>query len=149
MGGTRACSRCRRLLNEAEFNFKHRARGIRSRHCKDCSRAYLRAHYQRNTAYYVAKARLRTGSTRASVRARLLTYLLEHPCVDCGEADPVVLDFDHVDAASKLVAIAVLVRNVVSWPRVEAEIAKCEVRCANCHRRRTALQFGWHKLTRL
>jgi hypothetical protein len=136
------------VLDEAEFNFKNRARGIRSPHCRACSRAYVRDHYQRNTAYYVAKARKRTGITRSSLRARLLAYLLEHPCVDCGEDDPVVLDFDHIDVASKLVAIAVLVRRVVSRRRVEAEIAKCEVRCANCHRRRTALQFGWHKLTR-
>ena len=34
-----------------------------------------------------------------------------------------------------------------TWPTVEAEIAKCDIRCANCHRRRTAAQFNWPSLT--
>ena len=29
---------------------------------------------------------------------------------------------------------------------LKQEIAKCEVVCANCHRRRTAKQFGWYRL---
>ena len=41
--------------------------------------------------------------------------------------------------------IAKMVGNY-EWSSIEEEIAKCEVRCANCHRQRTALQFGWPKL---
>src|SRR5262249_53749567 len=40
-----------------------------------------------------------------------------------------------------------LVRQAYSWVAVQAEIAKCVVRCANCHHRRTAQQFQWAKLT--
>ncbi len=29
------------------------------------------------------------------------------------------------------------------WPCVAEEVALCDVRCANCHRRRTAQQLGW------
>ena len=62
-----------------------------------------------------------------------------NPCADCGERDPVVLEFDHLrdktfDIGSKLIHKA--------WPAVLAEIAKCEVVCANCHRRRTARRRG-------
>jgi hypothetical protein len=39
------------------------------------------------------------------------------------------------------------VHQAYSWTSILAEINKCEIRCANCHRRRTALQFGWPKLT--
>jgi cytochrome c551/c552 len=38
-----------------------------------------------------------------------------------------------------------LVHTAVSWELVAAEIAKCEVRCANCHRRRTAAVGGYYR----
>lgn len=76
----------------------------------------------------------------------MLTHLDGRSCVDCGENDPVVLEFDHRDGVEKEDAVA---RLIVScrWAEVAAEIAKCDVRCANCHRRRTAAQFGWARLT--
>lgn len=69
-------------------------------------------------------------------------YLLGHPCTDCGEADPVVLDFDHV-VGDKIDSISDMVRRGFSWVAIAEEIEKCEVRCSNCHRRRTAIQMGW------
>jgi hypothetical protein len=76
--------------------------------------------------------------------AKVDDYLELHPCVDCGEANPALLDFDHL--RDKTAAIASLVRNRPSWAEVEAEIEKCEVRCANCHVRKTARQFGFYRL---
>jgi hypothetical protein len=63
-------------------------------------------------------------------------YLLEHPCVDCGESDVTVLDFDHV-RDSKRMDVSALVAGGYSWHAIADEIAKCDVRCANCHRRAT------------
>jgi hypothetical protein len=72
-------------------------------------------------------------------------YLRSHPCVDCGESDPVVLDFDHRDGVEKIETISVL-RARGRREQLFAEIAKCDVRCSNCHSRRTAMQFGWSKI---
>lgn len=69
--------------------------------------------------------------------------LLAHPCVDCGETDPVVLEFDH--RSDKSDNIGSMLRHGTSTETMEREIAKCDVRCANCHRRKTAKQFGWWK----
>jgi hypothetical protein len=77
---------------------------------------------------------------------RVIEYLRSHPCVDCGETDPVVLDFDHVDRFTKRWDIAGRIGYGLAWRTIQAEIAKCVVRCANCHRRRTARQFGWYRL---
>jgi hypothetical protein len=63
--------------------------------------------------------------------------LLSSACVDCGIRDLLVLEFDHV--GSKRGAVGLLARRGCSLERLKAEIAECEVRCANCHRRRTIL----------
>ncbi|MCW6007191.1 hypothetical protein K1W54_21885 [Micromonospora sp. CPCC 205371] len=70
---------------------------------------------------------------------RLIEYLRSHPCVDCGETDIVVLDFDH--QRDKTMDINKM--RSYAWTRVLAEIEKCEVVCANDHRRRTAAAQGW------
>ena len=57
-------------------------------------------------------------------------------CLDCGESNPVVLDFDHV-RGDKSKAISDMVCNYYSIKTIKEEIRKCEVRCANCHRKKT------------
>lgn len=76
----------------------------------------------------------------------LLSFLREHPCVDCGEPDPVVLEFDHLSNKSFTIADGLKSR---SWAAVAAEIQKCEVVCVNCHRRRTAARGGFKRLALL
>jgi hypothetical protein len=71
---------------------------------------------------------------------RPFEFFGEHPCVDCGETDPLVLEFDHL--ADKRFNIAKGMRDR-SWQAVLDEIAKCDVVCANCHRRRTGLGAGF------
>ena len=53
------------------------------------------------------------------------------------------VQFDHV-RGEKSENVGNLVAGGYPWSRIEAEIAKCEVRCANCHWRRTAKQFNWY-----
>jgi hypothetical protein len=76
-------------------------------------------------------------------REWLIAYLARNPCVDCGEKDIRVLEFDHLDPSTKHLPVAVLARGGFSLRRVIEEVSRCDVRCANCHRRRTHLQRGW------
>lgn len=69
-------------------------------------------------------------------------YLLNHSCVDCGEADPVVLEFDHI--RDKTYSISRLRGSGPNKQKLLEEMAKCEVRCANCHKRKTAKQFNFY-----
>lgn len=70
-------------------------------------------------------------------------YLKMHPCVDCGETDPVVLQFDHF--RDKKYQVANLVSSNMSWQNILKEIEKCEIRCANCHYRKTAREKNYYK----
>jgi 5-methylcytosine-specific restriction endonuclease McrA len=77
----------------------------------------------------------------------VLRHLESHPCVDCGEHDPVVLQFHHV-RGKKRDNVGSLVADSYEWHVVENEIAKCVVLCANCHTRRTALSRGHYRARR-
>ena len=72
-----------------------------------------------------------------------MTYLVEHPCVDCATTDIRVLEFDHIDRDLKRAAVSVLAANGYSLDTVKREVETCEVRCANCHTIRTRSQLGW------
>jgi hypothetical protein len=73
--------------------------------------------------------------------------LLHHSCVDCGESDPLVLDFDHVRGMKKR-HVSRMISGGTSIETLRKEIEKCVVRCANCHRRKTARELAWFKSRR-
>jgi hypothetical protein len=79
---------------------------------------------------------------REAARQYVWDYLSTHPCVDCGETDPKVLEFDHV-RGEKTGAVSVLANGNYALERVIEEIKRCDVRCANCHRRKTYDDQGW------
>lgn len=78
-------------------------------------------------------------------RFKLWEYLLEHPCVECGEDNPILLDFDHLDPKTKRKGIANMIA-LHYWSVIEKEIAKCRVLCVKCHRIHTAKQRGYYSL---
>src|SRR3989344_6688606 len=80
---------------------------------------------------------------RIKIRKSVLKFLLKNKCVDCGESDSRVLDFDHIKPNAKFKSISKMLSGHYSWQSVLAEISKCEIRCANCHRRKNYLQFGY------
>jgi len=78
---------------------------------------------------------------RIKVRGELFAFLSAKACVDCGEKDPVVLEFDHRNPQNKFKPIARMLSGHYSWNSLKKEIAKCDVRCANCHRRKSYVQL--------
>lgn len=63
-------------------------------------------------------------------------YKLERGCIDCGyNKHAVALDFDHRDPELKISCIAEML--TCAWPVILAELEKCDIRCAVCHRVKT------------
>jgi hypothetical protein len=100
--------------------------------------------YKRNTKYQKENASKHRVEYRQTLREYAWEYLSTHPCVDCGETDPAVLEFDHV-YGEKNQDVSVLIGRGSSLEALKREIALCEARCANCHRRKTAKERGFFR----
>jgi hypothetical protein len=129
------CTKCKSNLPENSFSWRNKAKGIRHRQCKVCWAKYDAYHHKLPSSRkkYALQFRERWGKKRDFVRA----YLETHPCVDCAESDPVCLDFDHV-RSKKSGNVCDMVYSSCKLETIQREIEKCDVRCANCHRKVTA-----------
>jgi len=137
-----SCPKCRQDKAPSEFGrSKARSTG-RQLWCRACKATYDQDLYRGSPD---RKRSIQANNKAKAIEnaKRVFLYLLAHPCQDCGAKDPVVLEFDHV-SGEKSSAITDMVRGgAYRWDTIAAEIEKCVVRCANCHRRRTAVQLGY------
>jgi hypothetical protein len=140
---TKQCVSCKQVKPISEYNYKHRLIGKLHTHCRECQKGYKRKHYETHKEAYIAKAARQKEEAVKRNHQLVAEYLRMHPCVDCGEADIIVLEFDH--RSSKDRPIARLVQSGLSWQKILSEIEKCDVRCANCHRRKTARERKYFK----
>ncbi|HMF56106.1 MAG TPA: hypothetical protein VK619_07145 [Pyrinomonadaceae bacterium] len=133
----RQCSKCLAHLDEIEFTWRNKVKGIRHRYCSTCQKHLSKEHYEKNKQKYLLRNEVNNRRQREALHEKIFGYLKTNHCVDCGESDPLVLEFDHV-RGKKEREIAKMVGHKVSWQKILIEISKCEIRCANCHRRITA-----------
>lgn len=103
---------------------------------REYHREYMRKWYVQNKALQITRVRI----SRVKRRDRLAEWINQFkckPCADCGgEFPPYLMDFDHV-RGEKLDDVCGMRMRTVSREAIRAEIEKCEVVCANCHRART------------
>lgn len=139
------CSKCDKEKHIEEFAFKCKPKGIKKPHCKECDKKARRKYYENNKERIVEDILARNKQIKKKSYQFIWNYFLSHPCVDCGETNPIVLEFDHRDGADKLWTISEMAsRRNSSIENIKKEIDKCDVRCANCHKIRTSKQFGWY-----
>jgi|SRR6185437_767198 len=136
----KTCNKCGIEKPLTDFKFKNKAKGTYQSYCTPCKKEIDRQYYLTNPerGKYV---RANAQAMKDSNRAYIWDYFKANPC-PCGETDPRVLEFDHIDPTTKKGNLAELVGSH-SLEVIKAEIAKCRVLCANCHRRHTYEQFGW------
>lgn len=107
---------------------------------------YYKVHMGRRSAITKATRRNRERGQRRIIKRFVREYLANNPCVSCNYDEIFALDFDHIDPATKSESICSLTRRVVPIAKIESEIDKCRVICANCHRRRHYHDQAWHRV---
>jgi hypothetical protein len=121
------CSKCKQEKELTEFN-KHRY-GVTS-WCKECVRGRSKQHYEENSISLKEKKRLYIQQRREWFNEFKKTL----KCIKCGEDHIACLDFHHRDPKQKEFSIAGAVSHS-NKEKVIKELEKCDVLCANCHRK--------------
>lgn len=141
----KTCYKCKEEKPLGDFHKNKRKSDGYQNYCKACAKIRNRAYYL-STPHRNPQRRASRDRARNTAREYVWQYLLDNPCVDCGYTNPIALEFDHV-RGKKIAAIAVMVTRGLGLITIKEEIAKCEVRCANCHRIVTSNRAGWWKKT--
>lgn len=139
----KTCTKCKKSKSLSEFHKRARASDGLQSSCKRCNIDARMATYRSSPKNMQAT---RDAAKRSQLRNR--DYLIElvklSSCADCSESDIVVLQFDHV-RGTKVGDVTDLAKRGVSIAKLQEEVDKCEIVCANCHVRRTSKQFNWFK----
>lgn len=135
------CCRCKEFLPRDSFG------GVTKRndYCKPCKQLIETAYRADPEVRQRRNAQNRKAANKRYIinRNNLVEYLRTHPCIQCGESDPIVLEFDHIDRSTKRAQIGDILGSW-NWNTILIEIEKCVVRCANCHRRKSHKELGWY-----
>lgn len=140
----KVCTVCQLSKDESEFYKNSSCKDGCQNKCILCQKEYFQNYYKKNTLAVKTRTGIRRDSNKNFLREFIISYLNEHPCVDCGEKDIIVLDFDHL--FDKKYNISDMIRGNMPIERLKSEMEKCAIRCANCHRRKTAKDYNWHRL---
>lgn len=111
--------------------FRQRGNGRLHSWCTPCKSEYDRTQDHR----YVTRRLESNQKRRLQAQEFIFGVLAGKSCHDCGESNPIVLQFDHLD--DKVDDVCKMASNGASVKTLQAEIGKCEIVCANCHTVRT------------
>lgn len=95
--------------------------------------AASKRHYEKHKDKIKARSKKRNKKQKRKNQAYVRLLKEKGCCVDCGESNSIVLDFDHV-TGNKISNISDMARGSYSIKSIQKEIDKCEIRCSNCHR---------------
>jgi DUF4097 and DUF4098 domain-containing protein YvlB len=138
------CVHCKQMKTKDEFSWSNKNKEIRNNRCKECQKNYSKKHYIKNKNNYLDNQRLNRDRNKKFI----CDYLIEHPCIDCGEKNIIVLQFDHKNPLKKENYYNTISQGITDkWSinKLKLEIEKCDVRCANCHIKRHAKENNNYK----
>lgn len=125
------CISCEQEKELSEFGWKSKEKGTLQPRCKSCYNEYNRQYYNTTDRQKQVKRVVERSKKLAEMFQQ---WKAHQQCAVCGEADTECLDLHHRDPSEKEGTLGRL-NSFGSWEAIEAEVAKCTVLCANCHRR--------------
>jgi len=133
------CSGCN--IKKALKEYYKRKKGKRSgqyyEKCKICMKQRGILYYHKNRKRQLELA-IKRRHNYYKTKRDFIDSLKNISCKDCGKVYPAyVMDFDHKDGKIKVGNIASMITRNLSLKRIQKEIEKCDIVCANCHRIRT------------
>jgi hypothetical protein len=140
------CNHGGKYKDEEEFNWKFKVLGVRHKTCRDCMHGFNKKYFEGSAKErHLKQVRERKEVARDVAREYAYQYLSNHHCIQCGEGDVRVLEFHHRDRNEKDMDVGYMISAGYSVQRIQAEINKCDVLCANCHRKITVEERGWFR----
>jgi hypothetical protein len=89
------CVTCNQWKDEGEFNRRYKSLGIRHPTCRECHKPFRKNWYENHKERHLKQVKNRKHEARNIAREYVFNYLSTHPCMECGEIDPRVLEFHH------------------------------------------------------
>ena len=137
------CTKCKKDKEPQDFPVRSSSKDGRASACKRCAAEYAKKSYQEGDKERKSKNQRKTFQRNIGM---LKEYLSGKECKECKEKDIEVFEFDHTDPKEKKHNVSEMVWHY-SWKKILQEIEKCQILCANCHRRKTNRQFGHWRTT--
>lgn len=125
---TKQCRKCKLVQSIDNFASHPKRKDNRQSICRNCHSTYSKAHYEKNKRQYIDRA----AERKKRHRREWVVFKATLKCVKCGENHPSCLDFHHKDIKSFNISNAV---GRLPYEEIMKELEKCEVLCANCHRK--------------
>ncbi len=122
---TKICTKCSQEKDTEEFPWKNSLLGKRHAACKSCAAERSKKIYEGDQESQIERVRINNQKYRENARDYARDYLSSHPCTECGETDPIALEFHHTGDKDTDVS------RLIGWgPPIDViqnEISKCSV----------------------
>ena len=134
----KVCTKCLKEKDKSEFSKSVSRKDGYNYKCKMCHKEYRETHYQKNRQKYIEKSKRK----RKEYRQEFLEFIKTKSCIDCGNSDWRVLEFDHIHNKEYNISAK---KSQITLKSLMKEIDKCDIVCANCHRIRSHNRYGYYK----
>lgn len=128
---TKICSKCKQELEISQFRWRNKTQGTLHSQCKNCEKQSDKIRYANSISRQNA---VKTRSEQQKEENQNIVNLRKScGCQKCGEKRLYLMEFHHINAEDKINNIAHMIKSA-SKETLIAELDKCLVLCANCHR---------------